>query len=125
MNYWTFTVFLKNKNKNVIKEWLDGLPPKAEAKIDVIINFLKTQMTWPSQYFSDYKGYDKIYELRISHNNIEYRIFGCYGPGRGKFTLLIGTEEKGDRLVQKDAPKIAVERRKLIYSDKDYIGDYE
>ncbi len=122
MKYWTFKVFISANGNNEIKEWRDNSPIKFQARIDGTVRHLETQIDMQSSYFKHYK--DKIYELRITHNNIQYRPLGCFGPGQNEFTLLIPAIEKGDKLIPRNALKKAKERCNLIKNDRRYIDDY-
>jgi len=127
MTTWTFKIFLKknaDKTINVIDEWLEEQPPKAQARIRAIINYLKITQAWPIQYFKQYRGHPYIYEIIIKCGNIQYRPLGCFGPGENEFTLLIGAKEKGDRIEPASAPDTAEERRELILKDRSYIDDF-
>jgi hypothetical protein len=69
---------------------------------------------FPEQFFSAYKGWDDLYELRIGFGGVQYRPFGCYGPNPREFTLLVGSTEKGK--VPQSTLKVANERRKLVFA---------
>ena len=47
---------------------------------------------------SAYKGRDDIYELKFRLKRVQFRPFGCYGPGRFGFTLLGGAIEQGNMI---------------------------
>ena len=79
---------------------------------------------WKRPYISKLKGSDKIWEIRVEFNNIQYRPLGCLGPKSNEFTLLIGAREKGDRLEPIDAIRIAEERCSLILEHERYTDEY-
>jgi hypothetical protein len=109
--------FVSTRGVNEIHEWLnsEGVPKEAKAKINARIASLQGFPLFPEQYFSAYKGWDDLYELRIVFGGVQYRPFGCYGPERKQFSLLIGGVEKGS--VPKRLLEAADERRKIVHTD--------
>jgi hypothetical protein len=126
MKIWNFKVFVSDRGTREIDDWLDGLPPKAKAKIKKRITYLEIWDIdkWKRPYISKLKGSDKIWEIRVEFNNIQYRPLGCLGPKSNEFTLLIGAREKGDRLEPIDAIRIAEERCSLILEHERYTDEY-
>lgn len=49
MNTWKFYDFLDSRGGNVIREWLDLIPAKASAKIDVRILYMQAIAVWAEQ----------------------------------------------------------------------------
>jgi Phage derived protein Gp49-like (DUF891). len=125
MKCWNFRDYISERGVNEIREWLDSLPMKAQIKIDTRISYLEATKTFEPQYISALDGYDDIYEVKVICANIQYRPLGCYGPGRGEFTLLIGAVEKGDRFDPKTAPETATERRKIVMRDRRRSREHE
>ncbi len=70
MTVWTFYDFLEERGVNPIRQWLDGLPAKARAKINTRILFLMAQPIWPEQYVSALTGWPEFVELRVVHANV-------------------------------------------------------
>src|SRR5258708_16752171 len=95
MSPWTFYDFLDSRGVNLIRAWLDSLPPKAAAKIDVRILYMRTVRTWPEQFVSALKGWPDIFELRIVSTGAQYRPLCFYGPQQGDVTIVHGAIEKG------------------------------
>ncbi|MBW7957194.1 MAG: type II toxin-antitoxin system RelE/ParE family toxin [Deltaproteobacteria bacterium] len=116
--YWTFRVYIAKRGEDEFSKWLDNLPKKARAKIVRTLKYLEVTQYWERPSFSKLTGYKDLYEIRVKHNNNEYRPIGCYGPGRGDFTILICAIEKGDKFIPREAPQIAVRRSKLINEPK-------
>ena len=114
---WEFLDFVSGRGVNEIHAWLNSkdVPHKAKAKINARVVSLRGFPIFPEAYFSSYKGWDDIYELRIVYGGVQYRPFGCYGPSRMQFSLLVGGIEKG--AVPKSLLKVADERRQIILSD--------
>jgi hypothetical protein len=97
--------------------WYENeLTVKAQARLDKILEHFRDSphTSWGSNYFEQLKGYEGIYEVRFTVNNIVYRPLGCFAPFSGDFTLLIGAKEQGDTFVPKTAPEIAEKRRDII-----------
>lgn len=109
--------FHSARGENEILSWLNSLevPKSAKAKINARIMTLQGFPIFPEQYFSAYKNWDDLYELRIVFANVQYRPFGFYGPSRKQFSLLIGGVEKGK--VPKRLLGVADERRKIVIGD--------
>lgn len=124
MDPWTFMDFISDRGENLIRSWLDGLPEVVQAKIDDRLKTLRAMPIFPPQYISNYKGHDKILELRVSHCGVQYRPLGCHGPGRGEFTFLIGAIEKGGK-IPKGTLESAERRRAQILSDKRYVDGHK
>src|SRR3989304_1874429 len=98
MSVWTFFDFLEADGGNAIRAWLQDLPQEAQAKIDARLLQMAGMESWPEKWISTYKGYEKIIELRVSCNKVQYRPLGFYGRLRHQFTLLIGAIEKDNRI---------------------------
>jgi hypothetical protein len=79
---------------------------------------------WIKKYAEKLKGYEDIYEIKITYQNIQYRPLGCFGPGAGEFTLLIPAIERGSDFEPRQAPKTAQTRCKLVHQDRRYVDEY-
>jgi Phage derived protein Gp49-like (DUF891) len=117
MPTWTFFDFVSSRGRNEIHDWLNSqeVRKEAKAKINARLVALQGFPVFPEQFFSSYKGWGELYELRIVYSGVQYRPFGFYGPNPREFTLLVGSIEKGK--VPKSTLKVADERRKLVLSD--------
>jgi hypothetical protein len=117
MSIWTFSDYVSERGTNEIHQWLNSreVPPGAKAKINARIISLQGFPLFPEQYFSAYKGWDDLYELRVGFGGVQYRPFGCYGPQRRQFTILVGGIEKGK--IPKRLLEVADERRKIVHAD--------
>lgn len=121
ISMWTFKCYITENGRDVIAEWYEGLPIKAQAKFDWCISSFRDlpQHLWSKEHFEPLKGFEGIFELRFTINNIVYRPLGCFAPHRHDFTLLIGAREHGDRFEPKNAPKTALERRLIILESEE------
>jgi hypothetical protein len=124
MEGWKY-IAVKTQNSNVLEEWINSLPQKGQAKVDTLLRRLRITRNWKRPQTGSLTGYDKIIEIIIEFNNVQYRPLGCYGPGRGVFTFLFIATEKGDKFVPKDAPKIAEKMCKQVHNGEIEIEDYE
>ena len=114
MFLWTFKGFVDDRDFNVMDEWYKELPEPAKAKLDWILEFLKTrpQNEWIAKYFK--KLDERIYEIRFEVKNIAYRPLGSFAPMQNDFTFLIGVTKKNNILNPKGAVKTAFKRLKFI-----------
>jgi len=92
---WTFYDFLDGRGVNTIRQWLNGLPDKARAKINTRLLFMRAARVWPEQYVSSLTDWPNLVELRVASSGDQYRPIGFYGPERREFTLVLGAIEKG------------------------------
>lgn len=123
MKIWKFKIFVNKYNDVVV--WIETLPPRARARMDVIIGYLEAEKDWTqTPYFSPLKIYVGISELKIKIRGEQYRPLGCRGLGRNEYTILIGAMEKGNRFVPLNAPELAVERRKDLFAGRGNTLDY-
>lgn len=111
----TFRDFLEVGGTNAIREWLDGLPIQAKARINALLLRLEVdaplQMPYTRALVGPCAG---LIELRVKAGNVQYRPLMCFGPGSKEVTILFGAEERNDRLVPSSACEIALKRKELI-----------
>jgi hypothetical protein len=115
MSLWTFYDFTDTRGANLIRQWLDGLPSKASAKIDTRILFMMAHPVWPEQYVSALVGWPGLVELRVGSAGNQYRPLGFYGPRRREFTIVLGATEKGKLPIR--VLEVADDRRKIVLAD--------
>jgi hypothetical protein len=121
---WSFKKFGDEYGNSDIDGWRSGLPPKARARFNAIISYMKTATDWRRvPYITPLVGYEGIFEIKFIVQNIQYRPLGCYGPEK-IFIFLIGAEERGDRFEPLSAPETAVRRKELALRDKRYVHEY-
>lgn len=122
METWTFYDFLDGRGVNLIRQWLDGLPEKASAKIDARILYMRMVPIWPEQYVSSLVGWPDLVELRVVSAGNQYRPLGFYGPGRREFTIVLGATEKGK--LPKRVLQAADDNRKFAIADRSRITEH-
>lgn len=93
--------YIELTGRNRIREWLDDLPPKDQAKIDERLRAMEQLDKWSEKWASKYEGTDEIYEFRITGNKIQYRPLGTY-YGRRRYVILVGAIERGDKIPKRD-----------------------
>lgn len=60
-----------------VREFLDGLPELAVAKIYKVLGIIKNLEVVPKKYFKHLQGTD-FYECRITHSGDDYRLLGFF-----------------------------------------------
>ena len=95
---WSFRDYLNEKQRNMIRSWLDGLGPRAKAEINVRLRFIQTLDRLVRPYTGALR--QGIFEVRVKSGNVQYRPLFCHGPESGDLTLLIGAEEHDDKLTK-------------------------
>lgn len=112
---WIFRDFVNDSEENEVRQWIDSLEVKrARIKIDVRLRDLEKveQLRYP--YVEKWVGESDLYEVRVVFAGIEYRLLGCYGPGRKEFSLLVGATMRDDKLEPRNAVTTAKGRMALI-----------
>lgn len=124
---WLFLDFVDSDGENVIHGWLHSLPKGARLRINTVISFLEaTPPPLRAPYVKRLKGpCDGLMELRVTHNNIQYRPLACYGPGEREVTLLIGAEEHGGKLDPQSACETALSRKRLIHEREEATREHQ
>jgi hypothetical protein len=115
-----FKCFLSERGDDLIDEWYEEIGPKAQAKLDAILEHFRDTPNhmWGKKHFKQLVGYDGIYEIRFSVNNVVYRPLGFFGPERNEFTFLIGAREQGDEFIPRGAPNIAEQRKSIVLKER-------
>ena len=109
---------------NAIRRWINEQEKPGRVAIDAQLRYLEETENWTYKEIKKRKGTEHIYELIIKANKIQYRPLGCYGPGQGQFTILLGATEKDWRL-EKNADKKAEKNREIILKDRSRIREHE
>lgn len=99
--------------ENPFCEWSSTIPKDAQAFIDNRLLAMERLKKWSDKWASDYKGKDKIVELRMTFNKVAYRPLGMYQPGY-RFILLRGAIEKGGKIPTSDLDSAERYRDRLL-----------
>jgi hypothetical protein len=121
---WTFYDFREERGVNTIRRWLDGLPAKATAKINTRLLYMRALQIWPEQYVSSLVTWPGLVEIRVTHNGVQYRPLGFYGPSRREFTIVLGAVEKGS-IPTKDLEAADANRKCVIATGRSRICEHE
>jgi hypothetical protein len=123
MNAWLFYDFLDRRGNNLMRAWLDSLPAKAAAKIDVRIVYMQSITLWQEKFASALRGWPDLIELRVAFGGAQYRPLGFYGPHPNAFTLVHGVVEKGK--LPRRVLEVADGNRKIVLADRSRIRKHE
>ncbi|HOE95382.1 MAG TPA: type II toxin-antitoxin system RelE/ParE family toxin [Candidatus Sumerlaeota bacterium] len=121
---WKLRGFLTERGVNVVDEWYENLPPKAQARFVVIWQYLSVRpiSEWIRPYSDTLES--GLREIRMEVLNIQYRPIGCFGPhDREVFTILICAQERDTKLVPRNALSLAAARRAIILNDRRRVSD--
>src|SRR5713226_93598 len=95
---WKFWDFRQN-GEDVIDTWLATLSDRAQEMFNALLkNNRKVANPIDWLGLKPLKGGDpqkeRIWELRFSADNFQYRVLGYFGPGKREATLLLGCYHK-------------------------------
>lgn len=101
---WEFLGFESEALGQPVQEWFDGLHPDDKYEITDLLVYLQntTERRWPDEVFDPLRGASGICEIRVpnlkmyrngEYLEITYRIYGYFGPQRGCYTFLHGTDK--------------------------------
>jgi phage-related protein len=119
-----FYDYVELTGRKPVREWLTALPGHDKAKIDLRLQHIEAMplSSWSDKWVSKYRG-TELFELRISGKKIEYRPLGVYF-GQGKFVILAGAIEKGDKLKKSDV-EVAEQRLRRLREDARHARAHE
>lgn len=121
MSLWVFKSYLTESGehgRDVINDWYNDLPVKAQAKFRVVLEQLRDKpLPWPQVLSKPLE--QGISELRFKINKILYRPLGFFGPDNGEFTLVMPAREQGDEFIPRNALQTAIERKSIVQNDKE------
>ena len=122
MAVWTILDFVDPRGKCPFFEWQSGLPLDAQARIDARLLQMAGMLRWSEKWISKYKTTEKIFELRIPFNKVQYRPLGVYAPGR-KFILVEGAIERGGKIPARTLAR-AEKRQKLLAKEPHHVREH-
>jgi hypothetical protein len=122
---WTFVEFIED-GKAPFSIWMSGQPEAVQAAIDARILTMKglAKEQWSPKWISAYRGYDKLVELRIPYNKVQYRPLGCYGPDQWKFTILAGAIERNFRIPKPTLHAAMLRMKSVLSNDRRWVREY-
>jgi hypothetical protein len=96
---WQFLDFVDDRNRNTIRAWLEGIPDRAELRIEATLRRVRDAPTLQrpevGSMVGDCKG---LLELRVQCERVQYRPLMCYGPGQREVTILLGATEQNRKI---------------------------
>jgi Phage derived protein Gp49-like (DUF891) len=116
---WAIRCYTSARGVDEIRAWYDQQSPVVRAKFLSRLQFLAQtpRPGWKREPFDLLKGrYGELGEIRFKADRIQYRPLGFFSPG-STFTLVICAQEKNSRFVPKNAPDIALARKREIEAD--------
>jgi len=120
---WTFYDYVEASGRSPFAEWLSALPAEAQAFIDNRLLQMRGMVRWPEKWASKYHGTEKLIELRIPYNKVQYRPLGITRPG-WIFVLLAGAIERNGKIPQ-DTIDAAVKRQKMVEGDQSHVRRHQ
>lgn len=120
MALWLFKSYIDENGTDEVGDWYaNELTVKEQARLDKLLEHFRDndRTSWGSNYFKPLTGYEGIFEIRFTVQNIVHRPLGFFGPSKGEFTFLIPAREQGDAFVPKSAPDTAMKRKDIIEKD--------
>ena len=117
---WRFRGYVTPSGVSDVQRWIDALEGAARDELEDVLAYLRISNVgdWKRPYFGPMR--DGLHEIRFNHANVEYRIFGAFGPGQQQFSMLVGaakTNGKGrgkTKYVPKNAIKTARSRKREL-----------
>lgn len=124
MGLWTFSEYKEESGRAPFSEWVGSLEPGAKAFVDDRLLVMTGMSRWPPKWASSYRGTNKIIELRITFNKVQYRPLGIYSPWRRfDFVLLGGAVEKGK--IRREIIKTVIQRQYRVEENQTYVRKYK
>lgn len=125
MAIWRFRCFVSTNGRNVITDWYEDLLPKEQADFDAEIEIWRTQAKWDSRDFEPLKGqkYKSLFEHKFKSCGKQHRVFGCFGPDPGQYTLLLGCTHKDKIYDPPEAFDTALRRKNQRARNIGYLSD--
>ena len=123
---WTFQEYINQDGEAPFSAWLSEQEENAQAAIDqrILLMMALARQQWSAKWIKPYVGHEKLFELRITCNKIQYRPLGCYGPGNQEFTIVAGAIEKNWK-IPKSTIKVAMSRIGLVITDRRWVREYQ
>lgn len=121
----TFKNLLDDQGGNTIRVWLDELPLRARLKTDQILKNLRVADRLKPPFVKKINGHDDIFEIVVTHDKVQYRPLGGYGPNRGEFSIVLGAIEHNDKIRPPDAFATATRHVAAVNRGTRRVCDHE
>jgi hypothetical protein len=116
---WAIRSYISARGIDEIRAWYDQQTTPVRAKFLSRLRFLAQTPRdgWRREPFDLLKGaYSELGEIRFKADRVQHRQLGFFSPG-STFTLVFCAQEKNNRFVPKDAPAIALTRKREVEAD--------
>lgn len=102
---WKFLLFETHDGTQSVQAWFDDLPPDVRDEIADLLRYLEkmTNALWRRPEYDPLDGEGGISEIRMRDVPVEIngqiqiitaRMYGFFGPGKGEYTFLHGTNKR-------------------------------
>jgi hypothetical protein len=123
MGLWAFGEYAEPGGVAPFSIWLRDLETGPQAFVDNRLLKMAGLRQWPEKWASKFQGTEKLIELRIPYNKVQYRPLGIYSPWRRySFVLLGGAIEKGR--IRKEVIDTMLARQKRVEEHSRYVREY-
>jgi len=125
---WTIKGFASGRgDSTVIDEWQRSAPPKAVAKFDQRLGFLKHRPVadWSYDYAHALTDANGIWEIKFEWMNIAHRPLFCFGPFSQEITILLFAQERGGKWKPPNSLEIAKARKRELEADAERAAIYD
>ena len=128
---WQFMSSVGTSRSSAIEEWLLEVEQKRDRKKKVrnrfhtILRHLHITTIWREPYYEQLNNADGVGEIKVKVSNIQYRVFGFFGPQGAQFTMLLGGHHKDDVYTPRDAIEKSIHKKRLIIEKRLGVMEYE
>ena len=112
--------YTSSAGENLIADWMNRIGPRPKARFNAHLTNLRTV---PLDQWHTHKPVEILHKerglvaIKAFVDKVQWRLIGCFGPGEGAFTLLIGAKEKGNKLEPASTYDKAHERKSNVESN--------
>lgn len=104
---WEFRTYVSREEGTPVLDWFKGIPRNHQIEIQGFLRPIRnmTRRAWGKPFFDPLDGEGGISEIKIvpeirdDSGVAHYRLYGCFGPGKQKYTFLhcVNKNVKNDR----------------------------
>lgn len=114
---WTFFDY-GTKANNLIERWLSEQPEEVQDLFEAVIKTnrkIEDPKNWSeSRKMEADLAKEEIWEFRVRHDNVQYRLLGSFGQSRKQGVLLIGCTHKMKVYDPHDCLRTAIRRARAV-----------
>src|SRR3989337_1537441 len=102
MAVWSFMDYVDDRRRNVMREWIESLPPHVRTDVRSRLNArIDTSagqaVLGPPQMKLLHGDCEGLIEITFKVANVQYRPLACHGPDEHQVTILMGAREHNKR----------------------------